>query len=539
MSYIALYRKWRPLIFEDIVEQEHVVRTLKNTVKTGRVAHAYLFCGTRGTGKTTMAKVFSRAVNCEKPNDGNPCNECSICRGILDGSNMDVIEIDAASNNSVDNMRQIIDEVLYAPSNSRYKVYIIDEVHMLSTGAFNALLKTLEEPPGHVIFLLATTESHKLPATILSRCQKFEFRRIPVDSIVARLDRIANSMNVTYEDNALRLIAKVADGALRDAISILDQCIALNPQKLCYDEVIEVVGISTTEFVLNVVNSIIKKDVVSIIKEIEALVTDGKDITQFVRELVQYLRDMLVCKITNKPEDVIDVTSYVLEELKRSCEEVSADIIVLMIKELSVLEGRLKWSNNQRILLEVTLIKICEDNFINDSMTLEDKIRGLEAKLKQVLKEGIRVEKKSSSEESTVQKKAPVKKKSEKKTKTIMTSGESYDNWGYIVDMIKQEKKMALWSYIVDSKAFILDSDTVGIVFNNSTAYEMVKKFENLSVIKGCIDKREGRDIAIKTVYKDMEVKDLSYGGNTKEDFISKAKKIADANDIEINILDE
>ena len=408
---------------------------------------------------------------------------------------------------------------------------------MLSTGAFNALLKTLEEPPGHVIFVLATTESHKLPATILSRCQRFDFRRISLDSIVARLDRIVENMGVSCEESALRLIAKVADGALRDAISILDQCISLNQNGIKYDEVLEVVGIATTEFVLNIVDAMINKDIVSIVRELDELVTEGKDVLQFLRELIKYFRDMLICKVTNKPEDIIDVSSDVLIRLKESCKELETETIVFIIKELSLLEGKLKWTKNQRILLEVSLIKICEDNFVNDDMSLEDKISALETKLNQVVRDGVRV-KTTTGESKPLPKKSltspPVAKK-----RTIMTAGEEYDGWDYIVNMIKKAKKMALWSYIVDSKAFILDSDTVGIVFNNSTSYEMAKKYENLSVIKECIDKREGRDVIIKTVYKDMEVKDSAYGKKTKEDFVSKAKSIASAHDIEINIVDD
>jgi DNA polymerase-3 subunit gamma/tau len=227
MSYTALYREWRPLVFEDVVEQEHIVKTLKYSVTAGRIAHAYLFCGTRGTGKTTMAHILSRAINCLNPQNGDPCNECEVCKGILEGSILDVLEIDAASNNSVDNVREIRDEVIYAPSTARYKVYIIDEVHMLSTGAFNALLKTLEEPPSHVVFILATTEPHKLPATILSRCQRFDFRKISVEGIVQRLDKVAHANGITFEKEALRLISRLADGALRDALSIMDQCMSL------------------------------------------------------------------------------------------------------------------------------------------------------------------------------------------------------------------------------------------------------------------------------------------------------------------------
>ncbi|HQA57033.1 MAG TPA: DNA polymerase III subunit gamma/tau, partial [Acetivibrio sp.] len=272
MAYLALYRKWRPLVFEDVVEQEHVVKTLRNSINTGRIAHAYLFSGTRGTGKTTMAKIFSRAVNCLNPKDGDPCNECEICKGILNGSLLDVIEIDAASNNGVDNVRELRDEVVYTPSKAKYKVYIIDEVHMLSTGAFNALLKTLEEPPSHVIFILATTEPHKLPATILSRCQRFDFRRISVDSIAKRIEYIAGESGVDIKEDASRLIAKLSDGALRDAISILDQCISLGNKELTYEDVLKVVGLVTDTFIVEVVDNIKNQDVGKVLEAVNRLV---------------------------------------------------------------------------------------------------------------------------------------------------------------------------------------------------------------------------------------------------------------------------
>jgi len=272
VSYLALYRKWRPLVFEDVVEQEHVVRTLRNSICSGRIAHAYLFCGTRGTGKTTMAKIFSRAVNCLNPKDGDPCNQCEICQGILNGSLLDVIEIDAASNNSVDDIRVLRDEVIYTPSKARYKVYIIDEVHMLSTGAFNALLKTLEEPPAHVIFILATTEPHKLPATILSRCQRFDFRRIPVDSIVKRIEYIAKESGVEIR----------REGCHK------------------HKDVLSVVGLVTDTFIAEVVDAIKNKEVGRVLNAVDELVMEGKNIGQFVSELVMYYRNLMICSSVSK-----------------------------------------------------------------------------------------------------------------------------------------------------------------------------------------------------------------------------------------------
>ena len=533
MSYVALYRKWRPLRFEDVVEQEHVVKTLKNAVEQDRIAHAYLFCGTRGTGKTTMAKILSRAVNCLNPQNGNPCNECAVCKGILDGSNLDVVEIDAASNNSVDNVREIRDEVMYTPSQSKYKVYIIDEVHMLSIGAFNALLKTLEEPPNYVIFILATTEANKLPATILSRCQRFDFKRITVDSIEARLRKITDSMDVTFEEGALRLIAKVADGALRDAISILDQCVALGQASVGYDDVLDVVGMLTSDFVTGIVDCVLAKDITGIVEKMDQLVCEGKDITQFLKELIQYLRNMLICKVTTNAEDLVEASSEVLCDMKNKAQNVSLDMIILMIKELSALENKLKWSQNQRILMEVALIKICEGNYISGGDTLEEKVAALTAKVLDMEQNGTRVARPAATKETRATKETKPKKA------TIMEVGEEYPNWGIVLDSIKKSGIMHMWLQLAQSRAFILDADTIGIVLSNKTAYEVINKYENLCIIKQCIDDLEGRDIVIKTVSKDTEVKDVKKSKKAKEDFISKAKNIANQNDIEINILDE
>ncbi|MDX1358939.1 MAG: DNA polymerase III subunit gamma/tau, partial [Clostridia bacterium] len=295
MSYIALYREWRPTTFEEVIEQEHVTRTLKNAVKTGRIAHAYLFCGTRGTGKTTMAYIMSRAVNCLDPQDGSPCNKCDICKGILNNTNMDVIEMDAASNNGVENIRSIRDEVAYAPAQSKYKVYIIDEVHMLSTGAFNALLKTLEEPPSHVIFILATTEPHRLPATVLSRCQRYDFHRISADGIIQRLNQILEEKDVSITERAMRIIARVANGALRDAISLLDQCLSSGVREIGVDDVLVCAGILQDEAAADIAQAAYDKDVPRVLEITDAVLMQGKSPAQFITSLIYYFRNLLIC----------------------------------------------------------------------------------------------------------------------------------------------------------------------------------------------------------------------------------------------------
>ena len=310
MSYTALYRKFRPAEFEDVKGQDHIITTLKNQIKADRIGHAYLFCGTRGTGKTTVAKIFAKAVNCEHPVDGSPCGECTMCKNIAAGTSMNVIEIDAASNNGVDNIREIREEVSYRPTEGRYKVYIIDEVHMLSIGAFNALLKTLEEPPEYVIFILATTEAHKIPITILSRCQRYDFKRITIDTIAARLDELMKKEQVEVEEKAIRYIAKAADGSMRDALSLLDQCIAFYlGQKLTYDHVLEVLGAVDTDVFSRLLRQIISQDVGKVLATVEELVMQGRELTQLAADFTWYLRNLLLVKTSDNMEDVLDVST--------------------------------------------------------------------------------------------------------------------------------------------------------------------------------------------------------------------------------------
>ena len=362
MAYQALYRKWRPLEFEDVKGHEHIVTTLKNQIRADRIGHAYLFCGTRGTGKTTVAKIFAKAVNCEHPVDGSPCGECPTCKAIAEGRSMNVIEIDAASNNGVDNIREIRDEVQYSPTEGRYKVYIIDEVHMLSIGAFNALLKTLEEPPAYVIFILATTEAHKIPVTILSRCQRYDFHRISIETIAGRLSQLMEAEHINVEEKAIRYVAKAADGSMRDALSLLDQCIAFYlGQDLKYENVLEVLGAVDTAVFAEMLSYILKADTYACMQLLEQIIMQGRDLGQFVSDFVWYLRNLLLVKTTDdeaKAEDIIDVSSDNLEQLKKDSKQVDVDTLMRYIRVLSELVNELKFSTQKRIKVEVTLIKL-------------------------------------------------------------------------------------------------------------------------------------------------------------------------------------
>lgn len=386
MSYTALYRKFRPAEFGDVKGQDHIITTLQNQIKANRIGHAYLFCGTRGTGKTTVAKIFAKAVNCEHPVDGSPCGECEMCRSIAAGTSMNVIEIDAASNNGVDNIREIKEEVTYRPTEGRYKVYIIDEVHMLSSGAFNALLKTLEEPPEYVIFILATTEVHKIPVTIMSRCQHYDFKRITIETISNRMLDLMAEEHVEVEDKAIRYIAKAADGSMRDALSLLDQCIAFYlGQKLTYDHVLEVLGAVDTDVFSQLLRNVIHRDVPKVLNTVEELVMQGRELTQLAADFTWYLRNLLLVKTSDMIEDVLDVSTENMMQLKEEAEMIEADMLLRYIRIFSELSEQLRYATQKRVLLEVALIKLCTPAMEVGTDSLLDRIRAMEEKLDQGL----------------------------------------------------------------------------------------------------------------------------------------------------------
>lgn len=384
MSYTALYRKFRPDEFEDVKGQDAIVRTLKNQINADRIGHAYLFCGTRGTGKTTVAKIFAKAVNCEHPVDGSPCGECAMCKSIAAGTSMNVIEIDAASNNGVDNIREIREEVTYRPTEGKYKVYIIDEVHMLSIGAFNALLKTVEEPPEYVIFILATTEAHKIPITILSRCQRYDFKRISIETIAARLRELIDKEGWDVEDKAVRYIAKMADGSMRDSLSLLDQCAAFYMNEtLTYDHVLEVLGAVDTEVFSRLLRQLLAMDVHQVIETVDELVMQGRELSQLAADFTWYLRNLLLVKSSDNMEDVLDVSSENLALLKEEAQMIDSDTLIRYIRIFSDLTNQLKYATQKRVLLEVTLIKLCRPAMDQNKDALLDRIRAIEKQLEE------------------------------------------------------------------------------------------------------------------------------------------------------------
>ena len=382
MSYTALYRKFRPQEFEDVKGQDHIVTTLKNQITADRIGHAYLFCGTRGTGKTTVAKIFAKAVNCEHPIDGSPCGECPSCKGIAAGTSMNVIEIDAASNNGVDNIRQIREEVAYRPTEGKYKVYIIDEVHMLSTGAFNALLKTLEEPPAYVIFILATTEANKIPITILSRCQRYDFHRISIDTITDRLTELMKEEQVDVEERALRYVAKAGDGSMRDALSLLDQCIAFHlGEKLTYENVLDVLGAVDTEVFSRLLRQIINRDVTGAIHVIGELVDEGRELGQLVNDFTWYMRNLLLLQSSDEMEEVLDMSADNLAALKEEAQMVEPEVLMRYIRIFSDLSNQIRYAAQKRIMLEIAIIKLCRPQMETDYSSLVDRMDDLEKKL--------------------------------------------------------------------------------------------------------------------------------------------------------------
>ena len=389
MSYQALYRKWRPQVFADVKGQDHIVKTLQNQIGSGRIGHAYLFCGTRGTGKTTVAKILARAVNCEHPVDGSPCGECPSCKQILAGTSLNVVEIDAASNNGVENIREIREQVQYPPTEGKYRVYIIDEVHMLSTGAFNALLKTLEEPPSYVIFILATTEVHKIPITVLSRCQRYDFRRITLDTITARLKELTEAENMPVEDKALRYVAKAGDGSMRDALSLLDQCAAFHfGETLTYEHVLDVLGAVDNSVFRDLFHAIRENRTKDCILKLEEMVVQGRELSQFVVDFIWFLRNLLLLRTADDAEDLLDMSEDNLTQLREDAALVDENTLMRYIRVFSELSNQIRFANQKRVLIELAFIKLTKPEMEQSMDSVLERLEKLERMVEEMSEGG-------------------------------------------------------------------------------------------------------------------------------------------------------
>ncbi len=532
MAYMALYRKWRPQTFEDVVEQGAVVRILKNAVMTGRIAHAYLFCGTRGTGKTTLAKIFARAINCEHPQDGNPCNECAVCKGILNGQILDVSEIDAASNNGVDNIRAIIDETAYASSVAPYRVYIIDEVHMLSAGAFNALLKTLEEPPANVIFILATTEPHKLPVTILSRCQRYDFKRISQEGIISRLKTICDSSSVTYAPEALAFLAQKADGAMRDAISLLDQTIASCADSITLEGARSATGSLDKDTLESFARALLESNGQQVLKLTHQLFTDGRDPSNFIGELMNVFRNMLVSLTVNNPGDFLYEDAAGMARLQELCALTNVGEISLFIQALSRLDNSIKWAVQRKIVFEAGMLTLCDRKWSEEDGDFSGRLASLEERVSDLAAKGIRVTLKSGpvattsepvvpaiqpQEEvhqapvpmdfaSTTEPAVPVAPVAPVVSQTNNVMGQDVDptDWKDFLDNISSQGKASLASlFRTGSRGVLISKSQMAAVFHSKMVKDMAAKQNVDGFLDRCAARALGHPVQVILVTKD------------------------------------
>ncbi len=516
MSYTALYRKLRPKNFDAVVGQRHIVRTLVNQLNTQKISHAYLFCGTRGTGKTSIAKIFAKAVNCLHPVNGNPCDNCVMCENISLARSMNVIEIDAASNNGVDNIREIREEVKYPPTEGIYKVYIIDEVHMLSIGAFNALLKTLEEPPEHVIFILATTDPQKIPPTIHSRCQRFDFHRISSHDMNERLIKLSQEENITIEEEAINYITQVSDGAMRDALSILDQCTSFYfDEKITVQKVLDIVGSVDNEFFFRITNSIIQKNTADCLDIVEQIIMLGRDVPRFTSELTEHFRNLLVAATINKPSTALDISVENINKLKAQSKTIPATYLIDLINRFSDLQAQLKYASNARILLEVLLIRLCNPvlNDTADSMT--ERIM----KLENMLKDGVPTISALPKIETTPAE--PVVKKQ----KTLPPA--SLDDF----KMIKDKWSEIMASFDISTRALLNDcsvdflSDNFLYIICESLGVQDQVNKNKLEVIKYHITEVCGKSVELKTMLKEafqLEKSGLNFEAATVDSAINE-----------------
>ena len=541
MGYTALYRKFRPLTFSEMVGQEHITRTLRNQIIANRVGHAYLFNGGRGTGKTSAAKILARAINCLNPKDGEPCNECEICKGAISGSLTDIVEMDAASNNSVEDIRSIREEVNFLPTKAKYRVYIIDEVHMLSTGAFNALLKTLEEPPEHVKFILATTEPQKLPATILSRCQRFDFKKISNQDIIKRLEIVCKESNIEITKEALNIIATLSEGAMRDALSILERCIQDGENQINEDKIKDLVGIPKMVFVHDIVQAIIHYDVDLALVTVNNVLEDGKDISNLLWEIVKYVKDILLYKATKNVELYSEEEK---QKIMKISEEVDKERLMNLVYAFSELENEMKYSTQKTIIFQAGIIKLCSKLSANNQGDLEQRVDKIEKYLRNHTVSSNQVQSmntdikmaysvqanKPANQNTSMPKKNDSNKESMHKTATY--SGKIEESWPKIVNDLKQNGKIVLYTNLINTRAKEINDMTVGIEFPNGlTAFgrTVLEKQENIKELTNLVSMASG---------KPMNIKYITNVESRKQPEEPTIKKIANESDIPFQVIE-
>ena len=543
MGYTALYRKFRPLNFSEMVGQEHITRTLKNQIIANRGGHAYLFNGGRGTGKTSAAKILARAINCLNPEDGEPCNECEICKGAISGSLTDIVEMDAASNNSVEDIRSIREEVNFLPTKAKYRVYIIDEVHMLSTGAFNALLKTLEEPPEHVKFILATTEPQKLPATILSRCQRFDFKKISNGDIIKRLEIVCKESNIEITKEALQIVATLSEGAMRDALSILERCIQDGENQIDEDKIKDLVGIPKMVYVHDIVEAIIRYDVDKALVTVNEVLEDGKDISNLLWEIIKYVKDILLYKATNHLELYSEEEKVKVKEISETVEK---ERLINLVYAFSELENEMKFSTQKNIIFQAGIIKLCSKLTINSvgNSDLEQRVDKIENYLRShtgnansYRQQPVTTEVKMAynipaNNTQTVKNNEKKTSSGPKKMETSTYSNKVEEYWPQIVRDLKQNGKIVLYTNLMNTRAREINDMTVGIEFPNgltSFGKTVLEKQENIKELTNLVSMASG---------KPMNIKYITNVGNVGETKEPNIKSIANDSDIPFHVIE-
>ena len=543
MGYTALYRKFRPLTFSEMVGQEHITRTLRNQIMANRVGHAYLFNGGRGTGKTSAAKILARAINCLNPKDGEPCNECEICKGAISGSLTDIVEMDAASNNSVEDIRSIREEVNFLPTKAKYRVYIIDEVHMLSTGAFNALLKTLEEPPEHVKFILATTEPQKLPATILSRCQRFDFKKISNGDIIKRLEIVCKESNIEITKEALQIVATLSEGAMRDALSILERCIQDGENQIDEDKIKDLVGIPKMVYVHDIVEAIIRYDVDKALVTVNEVLEDGKDISNLLWEIIKYVKDILLYKATNHLELYSEEEKVKVKEISETVEK---ERLINLVYAFSELENEMKFSTQKNIIFQAGIIKLCSKLTINSvgNSDLEQRVDKIENYLRShtgnansYRQQPVTTEVKMAynipaNNTQTVKNNEKKTSSGPKKMETSTYSNKVEEYWPQIVRDLKQNGKIVLYTNLMNTRAREINDMTVGIEFPNgltSFGKTVLEKQENIKELTNLVSMASG---------KPMNIKYITNIGNARETKEPNIKSIANESDIPFHVIE-